>query len=121
MSSSRLKWQDLAKCISYQGDPDDFFASNKEVKRQTRAKEVCVGCPVRRECLSFAMSLRTEGIFGGTNETERQLFKMLLSATGQSLDAFLDTQQQRQPRPIPVESRLSDRPKLELHLASQNL
>lgn len=120
MGTSRLSWQDLGKCLNYQGDPNDFFASNKEVKKQNRAKSVCDGCPVRRECLSYAMNFRTEGIFGGTNESERELFKLILAATKQSLDVFLDSQLQKQRQRPPVESRLSGIPKLELHLVSHN-
>ena len=44
--------------------------------RETKAKEICVDCPVQQECLAFALRVREpHGIWGGLNESERrQLF-----------------------------------------------
>jgi WhiB family redox-sensing transcriptional regulator len=40
---------------------------------QKRAKAVCMGCPVRTECLADALDNRTEfGIWGGMTERERR-------------------------------------------------
>lgn len=37
------------------------------------AKAVCAGCPVRSECLEYALDAREVfGIFGGTSERERR-------------------------------------------------
>ena len=42
--------------------------------RETRAKAICGGCPVRAECLEYALRIREpHGIWGGLNETERRL------------------------------------------------
>jgi WhiB family redox-sensing transcriptional regulator len=36
--------------------------------REARAKEICHGCPVRVECLDYALSIREpHGIWGGLN------------------------------------------------------
>jgi WhiB family redox-sensing transcriptional regulator len=44
--------------------------------RQTReaaAKRICADCPVRRECLEYALRVREPfGIWGGLNESERR-------------------------------------------------
>lgn len=46
--------------------------------KQRRAIAVCRGCPVRRECLQFALSVegnapgeRRDGIYGGTTPYQR--------------------------------------------------
>jgi WhiB family redox-sensing transcriptional regulator len=41
--------------------------------RETRAKAICRGCPVRRECLDHALRVgEMHGIWGGLNEVERR-------------------------------------------------
>ena len=42
-------------------------------RREIRAKSVCMICPVGRECLNYAMTIREPyGIWGGLTETERR-------------------------------------------------
>jgi WhiB family redox-sensing transcriptional regulator len=42
--------------------------------REAKAKSICRQCPVRQECLDFAMSIREpHGIWGGMTEAERRL------------------------------------------------
>jgi WhiB family redox-sensing transcriptional regulator len=65
-----MSWEDQAPCISY--DPDLFFAPRARAER--RAKEICADCPVRDECLDYALSIKVEfGIWGGTNGKERRV------------------------------------------------
>jgi WhiB family transcriptional regulator, redox-sensing transcriptional regulator len=41
--------------------------------RESAAKRICADCPVRRECLEYALRVREPfGIWGGLNETERR-------------------------------------------------
>jgi WhiB family redox-sensing transcriptional regulator len=41
-------------------------------RQVARAKAVCAGCPVRDECLAFALELKlAEGVFGGLTPSER--------------------------------------------------
>ena len=41
--------------------------------RESRAKAICRGCPVRGECLDHALRVgESHGIWGGLNETERR-------------------------------------------------
>jgi WhiB family redox-sensing transcriptional regulator len=41
--------------------------------REAVAKGICADCPVRRECLEYALRVREPfGIWGGLNETERR-------------------------------------------------
>ncbi|HEY9410712.1 MAG TPA: WhiB family transcriptional regulator [Jiangellaceae bacterium] len=51
-------------------EPDELFVPGAA---QNRAKAVCLGCPVRTECLADALDNRTEfGIWGGMTERERR-------------------------------------------------
>ncbi len=64
-----VRWQEQGNCLGV--DPDLFFpergASTKE------AKEVCMGCVVRLECLEFALETNEKfGIWGGLSERQRR-------------------------------------------------
>ncbi len=40
------------------------------------AKAACAACPVREECLEFAIAtIQNDGVWGGTTEDERRLIK----------------------------------------------
>ena len=42
-------------------------------RRESKAKAICAGCPVRGECLDFALRVREpHGIWGGLTELERR-------------------------------------------------
>lgn len=50
--------------------PDMLFVQGAA---QNRAKSVCLGCPVRTECLADALDNRVEfGVWGGMTERERR-------------------------------------------------
>jgi WhiB family transcriptional regulator, redox-sensing transcriptional regulator len=67
-------WRAAGACLS--ADPDLFFpiSSAGPAERQiARAKMICAGCRVRRECLDFAVSHpQVYGIWGGTTREDRQ-------------------------------------------------
>jgi len=65
-------WTDRALCA--QTDPEAFFPEKGASSRQ--AKKVCMACPVRTECLEYAL-LNDErfGIWGGKSEQERRRIK----------------------------------------------
>lgn len=56
-------------------DPDLFFpvAVGAVANRQiAKAQQICAGCPVRQQCLDFALRTREPvGIWGGTTPEER--------------------------------------------------
>ena len=61
-------WTTSAACNS--ADPDELFVTGAA---QNRAKAVCMGCPVRAECLADALDNRVEfGVWGGMTERERR-------------------------------------------------
>lgn len=69
-------WQAHAACRD--ADPDLFFppdgasAPEREVL-ESAARLVCLGCPVREPCLSWALAVHERnGVWGGTTEEERR-------------------------------------------------
>jgi WhiB family redox-sensing transcriptional regulator len=61
-------WAVYGACRS--GDPDTLFVQGAE---QNRAKAICLGCPVRTECLADALDNGVEfGVWGGMTERERR-------------------------------------------------
>ena len=60
-------WPLRAKC---RGMNDALFPEGKD---QKRAKSICMGCPVRAQCLAEALDNRIEwGVWGGMTERERR-------------------------------------------------
>lgn len=73
-------WQDHAACAGM--DTNLFFRPEGEGRggrkgvvgeadRIRSAKKICAGCPVRAECLEFAIENECYGIWGGTDTRER--------------------------------------------------
>jgi WhiB family redox-sensing transcriptional regulator len=66
-------WRQVAACRFI--EPELFFplsTSGPALEEVAEAKAVCARCPVRRECLAFALTTRqAHGIWGGLTEQER--------------------------------------------------
>ncbi|MGJ3562139.1 WhiB family transcriptional regulator [Streptomyces sp. INA 01156] len=75
-------WRTRAACRDE--DPDLFFpigTSGSALLQTERAKAVCRRCPVREQCLDWAMeSGQSLGVWGGTSETERRALRRRLKA-----------------------------------------
>lgn len=68
METNQSSWRIDASCRD--ADPDGLFVRGAE---QNRAKGVCLGCPVRTECLAEALDNRISfGVWGGMTERERR-------------------------------------------------
>jgi WhiB family transcriptional regulator, redox-sensing transcriptional regulator len=69
----RANWRDHASCRF--ADPELFFPvspSGPSLDQTERARVICTACPVRRECLQFALATRQAyGVWGGMSEQER--------------------------------------------------
>ncbi len=71
-------WQWRAAC---RGEDSGLFFPPSEIElreerlaRERKAKAICAGCPVRIECLEYAIRVREpHGIWGGLNELERRV------------------------------------------------
>jgi WhiB family transcriptional regulator, redox-sensing transcriptional regulator len=63
-------WQEYAACRGV--DPELFFPARGGDTATPKA--ICAGCPVRLDCLEYAMSPPVEkfGIWGGVSERERR-------------------------------------------------
>ena len=65
-------WRQNALCA--ETDPEAFFPEKGGSTRD--AKRVCAGCPVRLQCLEFALDNDERfGIWGGLSERERRKHK----------------------------------------------
>lgn len=64
----REPWMDGALCA--QTDPELWFPEKGGSSQS--AKQVCAACPVRAECLAYALRHQEVGIWGGTNARTRQ-------------------------------------------------
>ena len=65
-------WQDHANCLGV--DPDLFFPERGASTRE--AKEVCLSCEVRAQCLEYALANDERfGIWGGLSERARRRLK----------------------------------------------
>ena len=67
-------WRSAGSCLT--ADPDLFFpisSAGPAEQQIARAKVICAGCGVRRECLEFALAQgQVYGIWGGTTSEDRQ-------------------------------------------------
>jgi WhiB family redox-sensing transcriptional regulator len=67
------RWRDAGAC---NGEDPDLFApdgtTGRWALRTAQAKAICGRCPVRTQCLEWALDTRQEyGIYGGLTEDER--------------------------------------------------
>jgi WhiB family transcriptional regulator, redox-sensing transcriptional regulator len=91
-----IEWRVSAACRF--AEPELFFpvsAAGRSAAETERAKSVCARCPVRRECLQFALATRQAyGVWGGMSEEERRtvhlrtaLFRHITAYYGRSAAA----------------------------------
>jgi WhiB family redox-sensing transcriptional regulator len=65
-------WRDRASCAT--ADPEEFF-QEKGGSTKT-AKKVCMECPVRTECLEYALEHDIRfGVWGAKSERERRALR----------------------------------------------
>lgn len=70
-------WQASAACRGQSAAiffaPAHFERKEARAARERQAKAVCAACPVRVECLQYALRIREpHGIWGGLSEMERR-------------------------------------------------
>jgi WhiB family redox-sensing transcriptional regulator len=70
-------WIERASCLDQ--DPELFFpvgTTGAAVVQAERAKVVCAACPVRGECLHWALdTCQDAGVWGGLDEEERRVIR----------------------------------------------
>ena len=76
-------WMRQANCVD--ADPALFFPERGEPSAP--AKAICLACPVRVECLNYALSINERhGIWGGTSENERRVLRRQWTGTRRRRD-----------------------------------
>lgn len=85
-TSEDENWRDKAECNG--ADPEIFFPDlefdTAEARRaKTKAaREYCRACPVRQECLDWALDNRvTDGIYGGQTYGQRKAYRKQMEVT----------------------------------------
>jgi WhiB family transcriptional regulator, redox-sensing transcriptional regulator len=74
---SARSWRDLAACLDVvSADHDPFFADSAEL--QAEAIAICQTCPVRDDCLTFAV--RTGQQYGTWGGQPQQIIRRLIAA-----------------------------------------
>lgn len=69
-------WQSLAACSGL--DAELFYAAPRErgqtqQRRERQAKAICRTCPVREQCLQYALGrAEPHGVWGGLSPEERE-------------------------------------------------
>jgi WhiB family transcriptional regulator, redox-sensing transcriptional regulator len=75
----RTDWHEDAACRG--ADPDLFFpisTTGAALRQIEQAKRICRNCPVRIQCLAWAVDNGvTDGVWGGTTEDERRIIRSL--------------------------------------------
>jgi WhiB family transcriptional regulator, redox-sensing transcriptional regulator len=75
------RWHRDAVCA--QADPEAFFPERGG--STAAAKRVCQGCPVRAECLEYALANDERfGVWGGLSERERRRIQRGAAAAGEA-------------------------------------
>lgn len=77
VDTADLEWMDWADCQYV--DPEIFHPAKGHPSAP--AKRVCMGCPVRTECLEWAMAHEPDfGVLGGMSARERKRLSRKRSA-----------------------------------------
>jgi WhiB family redox-sensing transcriptional regulator len=76
------EWQLLGNCRDRSTaqffHPDDDLGRISRRMRESAAKRLCDGCPVRRQCATHALKVGEEyGVWGGFSEHDRSLLREL--------------------------------------------
>lgn len=71
------EWQQHGRCRADDSSvffpPSTFEPKVEREAREAKAKAICAGCPVRAECLDWALTVREpHGVWGGRSESERK-------------------------------------------------
>lgn len=70
-------WQPVALCRGNHSHlffpPSTTERKEERERREARAKSICLICPVKGQCLEYALAIREPyGIWGGLTEAERR-------------------------------------------------
>lgn len=70
-------WRLDALCAQMDGEL--FFPETTHTAEHKKARQICFRCPVREQCLEYALRNRVDfGIWGGTVPLERKIMRRKL-------------------------------------------
>lgn len=70
------EWLKQGLCV---GDDAEMWIAPGDLPTTQRLKRICAECPVKEQCLEYALDLperETMGVWGGTSERERRKIRM---------------------------------------------
>ena len=101
--TAMAQWAELGACRGT--DPDALFVQGAA---QNRAKNVCLSCVVRTECLADSLDNRIEfGVWGGMTERERRAL-LKRRPNVRSWRRLLETARAEHGRQMPTEPAEAD-------------
>lgn len=65
-------WMKRGTCRREGAPTRMFFPSSQDRKMRAAAKAMCARCPVKAECLEYALGTDAYGVWGGMSDSERQ-------------------------------------------------
>jgi WhiB family redox-sensing transcriptional regulator len=68
-TAQRVRWQNQAECR--RDVPEAYFSAATQASKQKCLRQ----CPVREQCLEYALEHNLIGIWGGTSAKERRRIK----------------------------------------------
>ena len=86
-------------------DPNIFYSDGRNDKNLNLAKQTCRQCPVRLECLEFALAIDDrDGVQGGVEEANRRLWQRRGMSPREMIDQQDDDDKHGR-RPIPLRTQ----------------
>jgi hypothetical protein len=74
----RAGWKDRSKCKTLTPAESDELFFYQSGQKANKARAFCRdGCPVRQECLNYALLYKEEGVWAGTTDEERNSLTMI--------------------------------------------
>lgn len=71
LGTNTESWRTQAACADLGSDA--FFLAGDDLAGMRKAQKVCAGCPVKDDCLAFAIDTNQPlGVWGGTTPNERR-------------------------------------------------
>lgn len=83
MTTNTASWEEQRKCNTLTAEQADeiFFPGNGKVGSRgapKKAERFCAGCPVRRECLTLAITNGYDGNWAATSKEERKQMALVM-------------------------------------------
>jgi hypothetical protein len=64
----RAGWKQRSKCKTLTPTESDTLFFYESGQKANKARAFCSGCPVKQECLNYAILSKEEGVWAGTTD-----------------------------------------------------